>query len=474
MVEPPPRGASWKWWVCGLLLLATMINYMDRLTLNQTSKRVMTELHLAEPEYGELESAFAYAFALGAIISGWMADRFNVRWLYPALLVAWSAAGFATGLVQGFMGLLACRFFLGLAEAGHWPCALRTTQRILPPAERSLGNSILQSGAAVGAVLTPLLILALPKGPGTWRYPFLIVGAAGMTWAFLWLASVRTSDMQATQTQRTSAPIAIVLILLFLLAAKTAIRVLPYLEWTPEMLTGVRLLVSVFISAVGIAVVTSWLLRSTGDEAGRDRAVFLRRFFVLLVAVMMINATWHFFRAWLPLFLQNQHGYTETQMNWFLLGYYVSTDVGSLGAGTAALVLARRGWLVHGSRVAVFAVCAVLCALGGLAAAFLPAGPMLLAMLLIVGFGALGLFPNYYSFSQELSAHHQGKVSGALGCSVWLSMAPVHETVGEFVQGGGSYSMQMAIAAVLPLFGLAAIVLWWGKDKSTQPTDSQA
>ena len=29
-----PRSRSWKWWVCGLLLLATTVNYMDRLTLN--------------------------------------------------------------------------------------------------------------------------------------------------------------------------------------------------------------------------------------------------------------------------------------------------------------------------------------------------------------------------------------------------------------------------------------------------------
>lgn len=461
--QPAARTASWKWWVCGLLLLATMINYMDRLTLNQTAKRVMVELRFDESGYGELESAFAYAFALGAILSGWMADRFNIRWLYPILLVAWSMAGFATGLVQGFLGLLACRFLLGLAEAGHWPCALRTTQRILSPAERSMGNSILQSGAAVGAVLTPLLILALPKGEGTWRYPFLIVGAAGMSWALLWLVSVRSADVSATQITRAPAPIILAVVLIALLGVKVVIR-----QFSDEIAVEARLLASVIISAVGIAAVTRWLFRSTADEPGRDGAVFLRRFFVLLVVSVMINATWHFFRAWLPLFLQNQHGYSETNMNWFLLAYYVSTDIGSLAAGFTVLMLTRSAFAVHGSRVAVFAFCAALCALGGMSAAFLSAGPLLLAMLLVVGFGALGVYPNYYSFTQELSAHHQGKVSGALGCSVWLSMAPVHEAVGEFAKGGGSYSMQIAIAALLPMVALAALLLWWGKE-SSQP-----
>src|SRR5262245_20815662 len=126
------RPPSWKWWVCGLLLLATMLNYMDRLTINLTSVRIMREYLLDERDYGQLESAFAFAFALGAVAAGWLADRWNVRGLYPAMVLAWSAAGFVTGLADGFAALLVCRFLLGLAEAGNWPCALRTTQRILP------------------------------------------------------------------------------------------------------------------------------------------------------------------------------------------------------------------------------------------------------------------------------------------------------------------------------------------------------
>src|SRR5256885_4558653 len=120
------RAGAWKWWACGLLLLATTINYMDRLTLNQTAKRIMTEVGFDDRGYGELEASFAYAFALGAVLMGWVVDRWNVRWVYPLVLLAWSQAGFLTGLVSTFGGLLVCRFLLGFAEAGHWPCALRT------------------------------------------------------------------------------------------------------------------------------------------------------------------------------------------------------------------------------------------------------------------------------------------------------------------------------------------------------------
>ena len=187
-LRPPGRSRSWRWWVCGLLLLATMVNYMDRLTLNLLAPRIQQEMHLSDIDYGWIESGFAVAFAFGAVAVGWVADRGNVYWVYPVTLLVWSAAGIATGFTQGFFWLFVCRFVLGFAESGHWPCALRTTQHLLPPAERTMGNSILQSGAAFGSILIPLIVYWTvdPATAGSWRGPFLVVGACGATWAVVW------------------------------------------------------------------------------------------------------------------------------------------------------------------------------------------------------------------------------------------------------------------------------------------------
>ena len=34
------RSRAWAWWICGLLMLATVVNYMDRQTLSVTAKRI--------------------------------------------------------------------------------------------------------------------------------------------------------------------------------------------------------------------------------------------------------------------------------------------------------------------------------------------------------------------------------------------------------------------------------------------------
>ncbi len=84
---------AWKWAVCLMLLMATMLNYMDRLTVAQLSKDIIAEFELSETEYGSIDAVFSVAFAVGALLVGWMVDRWNVWWIYPTAVAAWSAAG---------------------------------------------------------------------------------------------------------------------------------------------------------------------------------------------------------------------------------------------------------------------------------------------------------------------------------------------------------------------------------------------
>jgi ACS family hexuronate transporter-like MFS transporter len=403
------RSSAWRWWVCCLLLMATMINYMDRLTLNLLARTINTDLGLDERGYASIESGFALAFACGAIVFGFIVDRWNVFWVYPLAVLAWSAAGFFTGFATGFVTLLLCRVLLGLAEAANWPCALRTTQRILRPEDRSMGNSILQSGAAVGAILIPLVMLLLfdENRIETWRTPFLVVGAFGACWVIFWWASLRPADLALVHPGPTA------------LAAKA--------DGPPPL----------------------------------SARLFARRFAVLIVLVVTINMTWHFLRARRPLYLQKEHGFTQKQTNLFTSAYYVFTDLGALTAGFVTMRLARGGLAVHTARRLVFFGCALLTTLCILVP-FLPGGWLLVPVFLLIGFGSLGVFPNYYSFTQDLTVRHQGKVTGTLGCCCWLAMAIWQKGIGEVVHFTGSFTLAFLIAGMAPLLGFVALLLLWG------------
>ena len=89
-----PKSAipQWKWYVVGMMLFATMINYMDRQTLGSVSTFIKADFKLGEEGYGQLEAAFGYSYAIFLLLAGFLADRVNLRWLYPLALLVWSEA----------------------------------------------------------------------------------------------------------------------------------------------------------------------------------------------------------------------------------------------------------------------------------------------------------------------------------------------------------------------------------------------
>ncbi len=376
--------------------------------------QITREFSLSEKEYGTLETAFGLAFAVGASVFGFISDRTNVRWLYPVVLLLWSAMGFATGLVETYTQLLWCRLLLGLFEAGHWPCALKTTQRLLPPEKRALGNSVLQSGTAIGAMVTPLIIKSMvdPNIHGSWRPAFQIVAGVGVVWVMIWLFSIRSRDLSSDPASGAST------------------------NSNPGHVVG----------------------------AGRTFLSLLptRRFLVLIIVVIAINLCWHQFRVWMMKFLEQGRGYDRNQALDVNFWFNVMTDVGCLAAGLASAALCNRGWTVHGSRCMVFGICSFLVALGGLIP-WLPAGPALIFVLMAVGIGSLGLFPCYYALSQELSTAHQGKITGILGTIAWVFPSLWHREFGAWVDHSKSYDIGMMIASLLPILAWAAMCLIWPK-----------
>jgi ACS family hexuronate transporter-like MFS transporter len=281
--------------------------------------------------------------------------------------------------------------------------------------ERTWGNSILQSGAALGAVATPLMVLALYRwDPAQWRVGFFIVGGLGLPWAVWWLLTIREADLRrpVIQTDESSAG-----------PGKEKV-----LQETPFF-----------------------------------RLYLMRRWWLLLLVVICINTLWHYVRVWMPVMLEKDHRYSLAFVQTFTSIYYLATFFGSLAAGWLTAHLAARGWNVLRARLSAFLLFGLLATLA-VPAAFLPRGPLLLGALLLVAFGSLGLFPIYYSFSQELSARNQGKVGGTLSFSTWGVLSLIHPLIGRAVDADPTVRPWIFAAAGFgPLLAFFVLLLFWGK-----------
>lgn len=401
------RSVSWKWWVIGLLLLATTINYMDRVTLASASVRVTSELGLSDAQYGNLELAFGWAFAAGSLVFGFLADRLRIYLLYPAVLAAWSLMGIATGWTHGFFELMVCRTLLGFFEAGHWPCALKTTFALLNEKDRTMGNSMLQSGASIGAVLTPQIMkLLMTEQPGSWRTTFIAVGGVGLLWVAVWFLCIKPRDLDQA---RATAP--------------------------------------------------------KKDAPGLGSILRSGRFWAVALLIVGAQAVWHIYRVWLMKFLQTGRGYEEKMALDFNSIYFIATDVGCILAGVVSLwLIRRRASSPHDARRTVY-TCACLLTSLSVFIPWLDKGWPLLATLLLIGAGALALFPCYYSFVQELSATHVGRLTGLLSLWVWALTSPMHSFFGMLADHSKSYDVGLVIAGLAPWLGVIAMKLLWKKNE---------
>ena len=155
-------------------------------------------------------------------------------------------------------------------------------------------------------------------------------------------------------------------------------------------------------------------------------------------------------------------GYAEGQGLYFNSLFYIASDIGCVGAGALALWLVAPGTQVYRVRMAVFFGCALMSATS-LLIPVLPRGWMLLAVLLLVAAGSLGVFPIYHAFTQDISAHHQGKVTGIAGIAAWGFSPPGQKFFGRIVDQTGSFDAGLAIAGCMPLVAFGALLMFWNR-----------
>jgi len=423
---PDPRPApaeGWRWRVVWLLFLATLINYTDRQALNQTSSFLLDEFGVPgdrrETVYGRIESAFGYSFAFFQLLAGFLGDRVSLRRLYLGAIVVWSAAGFLTGLVPpgAVAALMACRAVLGFGEAFNWPCAVAVVRRVVPRESRGLANGIFHSGASVGALVTPLLVLALvgPNGTG-WRSVFLAVGAVGGAWGALWWAATRGPAARVIDAPPAPDP----------------------------------------------------------DAARADvplaRVFAFRTFWVMLGVGCAVNVCWHFFRTWFVRYLEKDLGVGPADRQWLTCGFFVAADLGSLGSGYAIRRLTRAGLPVERARKWVAAGLAAACLL---AIPATQAGPTAgkMALFYLVAAGSMGGFAIFFSLAQDIVPRHTAQLLGIAGCTAWCLIAAMNTVVGPWADALGTFVPAVMAVSAAPV-AAAVIGLLWPEPKGG-PGDTQ-
>jgi ACS family hexuronate transporter-like MFS transporter len=375
-----------RWLIIGLVFFATLINYIDRLTISVLGPVITQNLNLTNTEFGGIATWFLFAYTISQSLSGKLYDRVGVKRGFTVSIIVWSLAAIGHAFAVGLGSFSAFRFVLGLGEAGNWPGAAKTVAEWFPARQRALGMAIFNSGAAIGSIVATPIIVGIYSYFGRWQEAFIITGALGFVWMAVWWFVYHRPEQHPWLTKEEFALIR---------SDETENEPVP----APEATVATDLTQSV-----------------TEEKAVRwFKLLTLRQTWGIVLARFLVDPIWWLYITWLPLFFYQVHGFDLKQIAAFLWLPFVAADAGSLVGGWLSGFLIGKGWSVDAARKVVIVIAACLMLVGGLAP-FTTSPILALGLIAIVLFGFQAWINNVQTLPSDFfSARAVGSVAGLGG-----------------------------------------------------------
>ncbi len=408
-----------RWVIIGMVFFATLINYIDRLTISVLAPLIVKDLQLTNTEFGGIATWFLLAYTISQGLSGKLYDKIGIKKGFTVSIVIWSVAAMLHAFATGLRSLSFFRFILGLGEAGNWPGAAKTVAEWFPTKQRAFAMAIFNSGAAIGSIVAPPIIVGLTAYFGHWYETFIVTGALGFIWLFFWWFIYDSPDKH---------------------------------KWiTKQEYNLIRADDEPKADSVTVEKPLGWFQLLT-----------YRQTWGIVLARFLVDPIWWLYITWLPLFLNQVHGFDLKQIGLFAWVPYVAADAGSLFGGWLSGFLIGRGWSVNNARKAVIGFAACLMP-AGILAAYTPDSMQALALIGVVLFGFQVWINNVQTLPSDLFPKSAvGSVAGLGGTGAGIgSMIFIFST--GWVVDHYSYTPILVAAGLLAPIGTIVLFALMGK-----------
>ncbi|MBY0535915.1 MAG: MFS transporter [Chitinophagaceae bacterium] len=310
---------KFRWTICGLLLFATTINYLDRQVLSLLKPSLEEEFNWSNSQYADIAAAFQLTYAIALLFAGRILDKLGTKKGYTWAIIIWSLGAIVHALaipmgnalmpVLGWLGIVTvpvsvlgfiiARAVLAVGESGNFPAAIKATAAYFPKKERSFATGIFNSGANIGAILAPLTVPWMEKNWG-WQSAFIVIGAIGFIWLLFWLKLYENPDKQLRLSKAE----------------------LDYIN-----------------SDVEEAVKND----EPQEKLSWSKVLGYRQTWAFTIGKFMTDGVWWFYLFWLPGYLKDQYHMTGTEITFPLAILYTLTMAGSIGGGYFPTYFMKKG-----------------------------------------------------------------------------------------------------------------------------------
>ncbi len=182
-----------RWYMIGMVMLATVLNYLARNSLAVAAPTIMEEMHFTVQQYSYIDAIFKGCYTLTQPVAGYVLDLLGTKLGYLLFAIAWALLNMAHAFAGSWVALGILRGALGMAEAAVIPAGLKASSEWFPAKERPVAVGWFNAGAAIGGVLAPPLV-AWAIMVHSWNFAFLLTGGVSLIWAVGWYKLYNTPD----------------------------------------------------------------------------------------------------------------------------------------------------------------------------------------------------------------------------------------------------------------------------------------
>lgn len=319
-----------RWYIIGLIALATIINYIDRTAINILWPYIHKDFGIAEADSKDalklITTFFMIAYAIGQTVTGKLMDAIGTRLGFVLSIAGWSISIALHAVAKTLGSFNVFRFLLGISEAGNWPGAAKSNAEWFPAKERAIAQGIFGAGASLGSVVSAPFIAYLYLAFG-WKMTFVGIGVLGVLWIIPWLLINRnTPDKHPWITKEEQEHI---------------------LQDQVATSNAATTAVTVYAWKQLLQFKNTW-------------GVISSRFF--------IDPVWWMFVTWLPFFLKENFGFDIKQVGAFAWVPFLFAAIGGITGGFysarkiksgMAVTKARKSAITVGSIIMLIALAAV-------------------------------------------------------------------------------------------------------------------
>lgn len=409
-----------RWFMLSLLLIATIINYVDRVNISIAAPFMAKDLGLDKVEMGLIFSAFAWTYAFALVPAGFIADRFGSRFTYGASLISWSAVTVCQGMAGGFASLFGLRLAIGAMEAPAFPANSRAVTVWFPARERGMASSIYVCGQYLGTALFTGLLLWLAT-TYDWRHVFYSTGIIGIVFGIAWLYLYR-DPMNCKKVSKEE---------------------LAYIE-------------------DGGGLVKSSQERNKFKWAQIAELLKYRQVWAICLGKFASTSALYFFLTWFPTYLIEERHLTMVKVGIFAVLPFIGATVGVLLAGFIADGMIRRGYSLSFSRKLPLVVGSAL-GMSIMLVNFTDSNEVCIA-LLTVAFFAQGIASSSWAAVSEIAPKELIGLTGgitSLAANIGGIVTPI--VIGQILHVTGNFAWAFWFIGGVALIGTLSYSLLLGR-----------